>query len=1106
VGSVTDITGAAVPGAAVTITNVGTNEKHSVQSDAAGGYRFVNLVPATYKVEVQAANFKRSLRDGIVVAVDSTPRVDVVLTVGAITETVEVTTQAALLQTDSGSVGSEVEGKTVQEMPLNGRNTMNLISLAPGVVPQGASLGSTSANQGAHTSNIGWGNYEIGGNVAGEGAMYLDGAPLNDLGGNYLGFVPTQDAVQEFNVATNAVSAEYGRFAGGVIEMTTKSGSNAWHGSAYEYLRNKVLNANNYFSNQQGSPRPEWTQNQYGIVFTGPIKNDKAFFFFSWEGFASRIGQVQSVNTPTADMQAGKFDGNTTLSDPTGNCAIQHFATYSQIPSTCIDPTAKVMAGYFPPPNSQNPWANWFSQPVVGDNNQQYNARVDYTISSKQRFFARYMYLKMNDIPMDTFNSYGGFKTANAFSQYPAQQGVLGDTYTITPKTILDIRLSYLRQFTDNKPPSVGTNETQFNGAGGGTAWTTLASEMTYQDLPHLNLNGRYNIWSMYGLAVLTYDWLDTDALSANLTKIVGQHTLKVGGEARFMDSTAIGVDPASGLFTFNSSGPDSYTGDEWANFLLGYPTSASIATGNKAATYNFYQGYYLTDTWEASRKLTLNLGIRWELPGALAERKDRNVVALPTITDPITNAYGTLVLVNSSLWPHRTSELPKHNLFAPRLGLAYRLTKETVVRAGYGLNYLAPDMQLGMQAGNAPINAATTAWNNDSNADYRLKNPFPNPINQATGRNNFGAFMTGELNQNVSGAVPTSKYPYQQQWNVSLAHQMKGDLMVEAGYVGATGVHIPGFMGLNELSEANIATLQTMAASGTYTANQLLAWGLANRPHPAYLNYTDATAWMGSTTYNSLQVRAEKRFKSGGQIGVAYTWQKLLGDTDTINPTIELGAGTGTIQDYNNLKGEHSILSYDIPNRVVVNYVLPLPLGKGQKYLGNANGVVGKLVSGWAANGITTFQDGQPVSLADNGNILSLNLNAGGLRPHYTPGCTKTMPGSAVARVQSGKWFNTACFAFPGAYSFGNESRVDGAIRQQGEDNWDFTLSKTTAVTERTNVNFRVEFYNIFNRVQFSYPGSSVEGGGWGSGAFGAVVATQNNPRLIQGSLRVNF
>src|SRR5208283_4151941 len=284
-GTVRDTSGAVVPDASVKVTNIGTNERQSVRSDAEGKYSIVNLVPATYKVDVTKARFKEFLSDQVTVGVGAVVRVDAVLQVGAASETMVVAAEAPLVQTDTSAMSEEIGRAQVQGLPLNGRNVMNLIALAPGTVPGGSSAGSTGLNQGTRTSNQGWGNYQIGGAIQGQSAEFVDGSPINVLGGNTVPLVVTQDAVQEFSVIGSNAGADFGRFAGGVVNMTSRSGTNSWHGSAYEYFRNADLNANNFFNNRLGAPRPKDNQNQYGIVLSGPIKKDKAFFFFNWEGF-----------------------------------------------------------------------------------------------------------------------------------------------------------------------------------------------------------------------------------------------------------------------------------------------------------------------------------------------------------------------------------------------------------------------------------------------------------------------------------------------------------------------------------------------------------------------------------------------------------------------------------------------------------------------------------------------------------------------------------------------------------------------------------------------------------------------------------------------------
>jgi hypothetical protein len=1184
VGTVTDSSGAAVPGAAVTITDIATNEKRSDKSDSAGNYRFVNLVPAAYKVEVQKANFKRFVSAHSVVQVGDTLRVDAALQVGAVSETVEVTTQAPLLETESGTLGATVEGKTVTEMPLNGRNTMNLLSLAPGVVPGGSASGAITANQGGHTNSGGWGNYQIGGGIEGQSAMYVDGAPLNILGGNNVGYVPTQDAVQEFNVATNAVSAEYGRFAGGVVNMTTKSGTNAWHGSAYEYLRNSVFNANEWFNKQsellqaQANKPAQWNQNQYGGVFSGPIKKDKAFFLFSWEGFAARTAKYSAEMVPTPDMMAGWID-NTDLTDssaiPAGCASLgtspSGVANSTEILSNCWDKSSAVIMTMWPAQkftlNSQN--NNYGLAAGTGSNIQQYTGRVDYNISANQRFFARYSYMKTADLSqafMPGAVAPNGYKwlTGGGATHIRTQSAVMGDTYTFSPTTILDARLSYMRVYNDQIPPSAGM-DLSFVGAN----WGALAKNMTATNNPGISFGHDLGVAGFRGNNQLSWSWNDTYALNASLTKIVSKHSLKFGGEARYMDQSALNGGSSANLTTDNSY----YAQNSWANFLLGLASEADITTDREVAAYNWYQGYYVNDSWQALRKLTVNLGLRWELSGNIKEKQDRAMVLLPTVTDSTTGAYGTVALVNSALYSDRGTEPARHDLFAPRVSFAYRLTNNDSIRGGYAYNIVAPDMQQGMFPANATINQDKTTWsypnqvsNLPNKTDYTVSNPFPgNTFGQPAGRAGFTT--TQYLQQSLNAPVPTTKYPYTQEWNLSVSHQFKGDWMLEVGYAGSLGTHLPiaggngpggatGF-NLNELNSTNWANrtmeLSNATACGPWAAGTTTV-AQCSKPHPAYLTFGDMVANYGSTNYHSMPVRLEKRFQSGGVVTLSYTFAKMIGDTDTTNAILEGQGYGGSIQDWNNLKAERSISASDIPNRLVASYVLNLPFGKGQKFLANGNSIVDRLVSGWSANGITTFQTGNPLSISaseSNGvTNVPTQFGAGSLRANYVGNsCVKTVSGSAFTRVQNNDWFNVACFAAPPvdysittangvstvasgscppsnggggpggpggpgggssctgyATTLGNEPRVDSLLRAQGIDNWDFSAQKVTKITERTSLEIRFEFFNVFNHVQYDVPGVSINPSGPFGGVPGAVTDSKNNPRQGQASLRFSF
>ena len=1145
-GTVTDASGAAVPGATVTVSNVGTNESRVAKSDAAGNFSVMNLQPATYKITVDAAGFKRFVRQ-VVVAVGATLRIDTLLQVGAASETVEVTTATPLLQTDSSTISQQVEGQTVQEMPLNGRNTMNLIALAPGVVPGGSTAGPAGGNQGlGHTQLPGFGNYQIGGSLPGASATWVDGGPVNSMGGNLAAnqtdLIPTQDAVQEFTVLSNNVSAEFGRFGGGIINMVTKSGTNTIHGSAYDYIRNAFFNANDWWNKRnqllQGKPNKpvQWNQNQYGVSVGGPILKDQLFYHFTWEGFRSDTGSVLPTNVPTADLQNGTF--TKAIVDPLGKCTIVNngngtWTISNLFQGACGDPMAKVMRGYYPPPNvpgvafGQN---NFYHTPATPDAQDQFNARLDYALNGRQHLFARYTNWHIEDAGFNELGNYNGWLTQRAKSLAYEQQAVLGDTYTFSPKTILDLRLAYNRM--DSPNATVASYGQDYSAFPSNSYVNQVAHQMTAHIIPQANVTGGVynNLWAYANTCcTIGHDWYNTYTSSASVIRILGNHSLKIGGQITWFQDHNIGGGN-SGVFNFTGS----YTGDSWADFLLGYEqNTSSITTQFEGGLYNWYQGYYVSDTWQASHKLTLNLGLRWELPGGMFEKHDHNTVLLPNTTDPTFNTIGTLALVNSSLYPDRSSFNVKHSLFAPRVGFAYRLDNNSVVSGGYGITYLPIDVQTGAEPVKSPINSNVTNCGTTNTTTpipgqlmyncYGGNNPIVAPPLRAA---NFYSLLNFYNNpgKGITGANPTQSYPYNQQWNFSVSRQLLGNSMVELSYVGAAGIHLPAFgNNLNQLADSNFLQGATLNNNGTcgnnVTTGKPLTVGQCLRPYPHYGNVKDSLAYNSQTIYHSMQMRGQKRFGAGGTLMGNFTWAKMIGNTDTLLNFLEAGTaglnsgggGSPNYQDFTNLSAERSALTYDVPYRAVISYVLGLPIGKGQMFLSSASGVLDHVVSGWTVNGITTFQHGFHLPIRDtqitsgpNKNSDLNNFGIGTLRPNYVAGCNKVggLSGTYTSRAMAGTpQFNTSCWTQPADWTFGNEPRVGNNLYAQGIDNFDFSVLKSTKVTERTNVQFRAEFFNIFNRKQFAQPDASL-----GNATFGQVLANVNQPRLVQFSLRVNF
>jgi Carboxypeptidase regulatory-like domain len=1117
VGRVSDNTGALVRGASVTLTSLATTEKREATTDDTGSYRFVNLLPGSYRVEIGSAGFKHFTQERIDVRVDTVVLFNASLALGDVRETVNVRDQPALLDTQGASVGQVIEGRQVQDIPLNGRNAMNLVALVGGVIPQGGTQGSSAGNyavSGDATNVAGFGNYQIGGGLAGQGAFFFDGSSLNQVLSNNTVLVPTQDAVQEFRVVTSVPSPEFGAFAGGVVSFTSKSGSNAFHGSAYEYLRNTVLDANNFFNDETGVARSQLVQNQFGVTIGGPIVKNRTFFFFNYERFTRRNGIPFEGRTPTPIELSGDFSADPPIYDPqTG----QQFSCNGVLNVICqnrIDPTAKIMASvlhYWPAPNAnlEGGAVNYSVNAAAGADTNQYNARIDQILSDKQRLFGRYTYWNINTHPTQyVFGTTSGGPQSLFRGLVASQQIVLGDVYTFNPTTVGDLRLSYLRASTPFTPANNKVDLSQF-----GPFWAGISGSLTHQQFPDPIVIGTIP-YPYAGMDVTIKDAANNYAISTSLTKILGRHTLKVGADIRRDDFSEEQTVSASGLFVFagiftsGSLSPPGSGVTPIADFMLGDITpvagTSGFETAVEAHAHQYYQGYYLNDIFQLSHKLTMNLGLRWDIPGSYTEADDRNTALLAQLQSP-------LVLVRSSQYPSRHDLEDHYRLFAPRLGLAYQFNAHTVIRAGYGINFLPQGVGV---AGpwDSPINSATTSVPFGGT----LSNPLlGTPLLQPIGRNESA--LSTFIGQSIQSRIPYQSFPYMQQWNLNVQEAIGVGALFKVGYTGSRGEHIPlgvpaleiGDVGadLNQLSPKYYslgAALLQPAANPAACGVPACTVGQTLRPYPLYQGVEANSDFAGDTYYNSLQAGVEKRFSYGGAILADYTWAKLISNSEGVSPFLELDTlGSGAIQDYTNLRGERSLALFDIAQRFVLSYSLELPFGRGKRFYADARGAANQFVSGWSVSGIATFASGFPLGISSAApNNLSTFFGAGTIRPNVLAGCKKSAGGSILHNVMVGKSVvNAACFAAPDPFSLGDESRVDSTLRAQGINNWDFSASKTTRLTALASLDFRVEFFNLFNRVQFGPPNTS-----FGGPLFGKITSQANNPRQVQFSLRASF
>jgi hypothetical protein len=1188
-GSVTDTSGAVVTDAKVTLTNLGTAEKRTQSSGSDGLFTFVNLFPAQYRIDVEKQGFKHFVRADLMVQVQQDTHIDAALQPGEVSQVVEVTGETPLLQAETSSLGQVVEQRQANELPLNGRNIFNLITSSPAAVAQGGS-GGTPVSQ----NPFSWGNYQVGGSFGNQSAEYLDGQPLNIGYINLPIIIPTQDSVGEFKVQYNDLGADWGKFSGGVVNLSTKSGSNKFHGSGYEYLRNKALNSNEYFNkgleiaNAQPNTPPPYVQNQYGFTFGGPVIKDKTFFFVSWEQFRLRTGSVLTTTVPvtassafaTGGMRQGDFSSLCTAGFTAGICADPTQQIYdpytvnlttgirqpylnNQIPQAeWSQATTKMWDTYFIPPNLSGNVNNFTSASSSGGNTNQFVARGDQVISSNTRLFARFSYFGLLDLPTNPFGT--GLCNDRCAEDYHTKALAIGINHTFTPTTILDVNFAGSRFIYARAPILSGFDLTSL---GWSAAYNSPAPAIRTPPTPAFPFPddvGRSQGNSAIGDHNTQYN------ISPQLTMIRGKHTFQVGGQYElgldnyYQTNIASGAFGFGGVWTSSTGGSNlvTCTNCAFADFLLGLSenqgtfvnqTEGAAQVPALTAGKQTYRALYVNDTWHARSKLTLNLGLRYELPGTWSERYKRLSYWDPAATNATvagcggtgTTCPGDAELVGTG--PNSSdNNLPlDKKAFSPRLGFAYSLNEKTVIRGGYGVFFIPNYVSFGLNPDNDVINLATTPF-------VATTDSYITPFSTLNGNNcaftgtpslanfscasNAGPFGAGGIGlppgRSVSASITAAangsptlapwadpKYGYVEQYNLDIQRQLPAGFFADVAYAGSHGVHLEQYnTDINQIPDSFLS--QTTALTTPIT-NPLVGSpysglngltipaGQLDRPYPEYNNISLAGYGCCSSTYNSLQATVTRRFQGGGTLLAAYTNSKLLSNTDTLTSWLEGGSsgtgGVGGVQDWNNLAGEKSLSSQDVSQRLVISYVLDLPFGHGKAYLAGMTGIADKVVSGWGVDGITTFQRGFPLKISYSGSTPAeaANLGIANVRPDVVPGCDKKSNGGTVAQ-----WFNTSCFLTPPDWGFGDESRVDSVLRGDGAKNFDFAIFKRTTIAERVGVEFRTEFFNLFNHPQFGIPGEGFNGTPTGSGnnGFGVVNNTYGNPRLIQFAMKIEF
>ncbi|HZS51704.1 MAG TPA: TonB-dependent receptor [Bryobacterales bacterium] len=1139
-GQVRDASGAVVPDARVTITNLRTGVLNELRTNGEGRYVMPFLLPGDYAIAVEKPGFQRFSRSGIKLDVGQNESVDVTLAVGDVATTVQVEGTPPPLATNSSTLATVIENKRIADLPLNGRNPFDLAALSPGVIPMapgglGAGMSPTPSISGGRDANS---------------EISIDGTsivlPENNVSITTMAFTPSVDAIQEFSVMTNTLSAEYGRSGGGVINVATKQGANQLHGSAFEFFRNSELDANDFFSNRAGIPRHAFQRNQFGGTIGGPVEvpgvyrgRNRTFFFFDEQSTRQRSFSQFTNTMPLDAWRNGDFSGLrnsagaplliydplTTRPDGQGGYTRDPFPG-NQIPSARIDPVVRKTEAYFPEPNTTpiNPFTQVNNYIMVGKsptNDDRFDVRLDHNISDRWRIFGRFSHQFNKVTPVNFFNNVAtpSGNGPESFSFYSAS---LDQTYTLNPTTILNLRYGFGRFFDVRRPFSAGFDMTTlgFPQAVRDQAATELLA------FPRFDINGISSIGASGFTNVRIVP--NSHILHGDLTRVLSRHTLKLGVEYRKLLENFLQDAAPDGTYSFNQQWtqrdpvtPSSTAGFGFASFLLGIPSSGSISHEPATATASSYWAAYIQDDFHATSNLTLNLGLRYEVDVPRTERYNRLSYFNLNEPSPIAgrvpgfpNLVGAMHFVTPG---HRQQTPTDWNNFGPRFGFAYKIGSKTVARGGYGIMYAPSVMQAAGYTGTMGTEGITSSTNFITSLDGRIpinfvSNPFPNGFNLPLGAT--PGPTSGPSTDLGLGAGSSWFIDYRnaliQQWNFNVQRDLFSNTVIELGYVASKGNHLvdgEGGMAYNQLPSSFfslgnslnnlvpnpfygiIVNPTSVLSQPTVTLAQLL------RPYPQYTSLSPSRKPQANSLYHSFTLRAEKRYSQGLGFLLSYTFGKLIDDASS---TVTFLGPSGNKQDFYNRKAERAVSTQDVSSRLVISTVYDLPLGRGRKFMNNAGEPWQFIFGGWQTNGILTFQTGTPVILTQTQNNTA--LGSPGQRPNNNGQSAHVSGGSKDSRLK--QWFNTSVFSFAPPFTFGNVGRTLPDVRNPGQRNADLSLFKNFRFREdRFTLQFRAEAFNAINTAQFGPPGAQV-----GSSNLGVISSSGVSARQMQLALKLLF
>lgn len=1089
-GQVTDAGGDNLPGAAITARNVATNASYKTTSGDDGEYVLRNLDPGSYEIVVEKSGFRRLVRESIVLQVGAQITLNLQLQTGELSEAVTISEDIAQLQTETAVRGQVIDQTRVLNTPLQGRNVFAITWSVPGVQIAASVTRLRPFDIGGSSSIV------INGGRRGQNDVQVDGVTATYQQGN-ISFVPSVDSVGEFKVVTNAFDSQYGFTTGGVVTSVTRAGVNQFHGGAFEFVQNTIFNANEFNSNRASIPRQRSNINTFGANFNGPILRDRLFFAYSYEGIRQSIPDPFTTSIPTAAQRAGDFsqtrlangqlqiiyDPLTTRPNPNGAGLIRDPFPGNIIPANRINPVARAALAFLPAPNAPgdslglNNFTNSSAVPRFIGRFNAHSGRLDYNFSDATKIFGR---IAFNRLDEERGFRYGNEADPSGNVPFVRQNynGVGGVTHTLNTTTVIDARFGVAR-FTS---PGGNTLGADFDLGSLGFSPRYISQALNhFPQFRFQDYEGLGSATARVTPASTVYHFV------TNVSKLLGNHSLKTGFEARLYRLNERNPGNANGLFNFTSQftqadplgGQTRNSGNPIASFLLGYPQSGSIEVRAFPARQHMAYAGFVQDDWRVTRKLKLNLGIRYEIFTGMTDRFDNiNRGFDPNAPLPVSvpgfSGRGNILYAGVGDVPRAAFDVDGNNIM-PRFGLAYQLDEKTVVRGGVGQFYAAIWDDPGSLGFSQSTNLVT--GNVVGLPDVDIRDPFPTGLVAAQREG------TNTLGQSFAVFNPKRPIPYVWQYGFEIQRQLPWDLLFSTGAVGASGRDIPVAQSINEIPAAELARgaayLSEQVANpfagrapGTFLNTATVQRQQLLRPFPQFSGITVGGFANGTSQYYAWQSSLQKRFSAGATFSLSHTWSKLM---ERIN-----------FQNAQDVELEKQISENDVTHNVGINGSYELPFGRGRRLLDTSNPILNGIFGGWTVNGLVRLQSGFPTIFPANAEPLG------------------TDPIPADQNID--QWYTQGSFRALAPFTLRRFSLRYGSLRNPPIRNFDLSAFKSFRFTERIELQFRAEFINAFNTPQFfNGPETNPASGNFGK-IGGGVRAQTNLPRFVQFALKLNF